>query len=308
MVKKILLCAFILLAASGTALAGEALQPTHVGGNVWAIIGPLGDRTPENDGLNANQAFIVTGEGVILIDSGASKKGAERIEKAIASVTPLPVKWVINTGSQDHRWLGNGHFAEQGAEIIAFEDTVATQKRYAAEQMQALSKTLGERFAGTEPVHASRLLKSSPATLTLGGETLELVLTHAHFPGDAMVWLPEHKIAVSGDLVFVDRILGVLESSSVRNAWAAWQALERLEPLKIIPGHGQVCDLARARRETGDYYAFLVQVIGKAAQEMEPLDEVIERYADMPQFAHLEHYRSLHKTNMNRAYLEFEGL
>lgn len=45
--------------------------------------------------------------------------GAQRLEKAIAEVTDKPVKWVINTGSQDHRWLGNDYFASKGAEIIA---------------------------------------------------------------------------------------------------------------------------------------------------------------------------------------------
>jgi len=43
------------------------------------------------------------------------------------------VKWVINTGSQDHRWLGNDYFVSKGAEIIALEKTAETQKQYAEE-------------------------------------------------------------------------------------------------------------------------------------------------------------------------------
>jgi hypothetical protein len=38
---------------------------------------------------------------------------------AVRRITPLPVKWVINTGGQDHRWLGNGCFKAQGVELIA---------------------------------------------------------------------------------------------------------------------------------------------------------------------------------------------
>lgn len=307
MLKTFLLSASMLFATLGSALAEEPLKVSKVADNVYAIIGPIVDRTYENDGLNNNQAFIVTKDGVILIDSGASKMGAERIAKAIAGVTKTPVKWVINTGSQDHRWLGNGYFAAKGAEVIAFEGTVETQKKVAAGQMDALSKVLKDRFEGTKPVHASRLLKASPTTLTLGSETLELRLTNAHFPNDAMVWLPKEKVAVTGDLVYVDRILGVHDTSSVKSAWAAWQELVKLNPAKIIPGHGEVCDLAKAKRDTGDYYDFLVNVIGKAAQNMEPIDEVIAKYADMPQFKHLKHYDTWHKTVMNRTYLQFEG-
>ena len=77
--------------------------------------------------------FVVTSEGVALIDSGASAQGAGLIEERIARVTDHPVRWVINTGSQDHRWLGNAYFADRGAEIIALERTVATQKSQAGE-------------------------------------------------------------------------------------------------------------------------------------------------------------------------------
>lgn len=105
----------------------------------------------------------------------------------MAGITKAPIKWVINTGSQDHRWLGNGYFAAKGAEVIAFTGTVETQKKVAAGQMDALSKVLKDRFEGTKPVHASRLLHDARTTLTLGGETLEVIETHAHFPHDTMV-------------------------------------------------------------------------------------------------------------------------
>lgn len=230
MLKRLLVTTALLFVASGPALADDPLKVTKVTDNVYAIVGPIDDRSYENDGLNNNQAFVVTRDGVILIDSGASKKGAERIEQAIAGVTKAPVKWVINTGSQDHRWLGNGHFAGKGAEVIAFEGTVATQKKVATGQMDALRKTLKDRFEGTQPAHATRLLKDSPPPLTLGSETLELRLTDAHFPADSMVWLPKQEVAVTGDLVYVDRMLGVHDTSSVKSAWAAWQELVKLNP------------------------------------------------------------------------------
>jgi len=74
-----------------------------------------------------------------------------------------------------------------------------------------------------------------------------------------------------------------------------------------VPGHGRVCDLAQAQRETGDYYDFLVDKVGTAAREMEPMDATLDSYADLPAFRHLENYQGLHRANMNRAFTEFES-
>jgi glyoxylase-like metal-dependent hydrolase (beta-lactamase superfamily II) len=80
----------------------------RVAEGVYAHIGDTGARTVANQGLNANIGLVLTPGGAVLIDSGATAGSAQRIQDAVRRVTPLPVKWVINTGGQDHRWLGNG--------------------------------------------------------------------------------------------------------------------------------------------------------------------------------------------------------
>lgn len=278
-----------------------------VADNVYAIVGPLGQRSADNDGLNANFGFIVTPKGVILIDSGASLLGAKKIEAAIARVTKQPVRWVVNTGSQDHRWLGNDHFAGKGAEVIAMSRTAATQAEYATQHLEGLKRFLGERIKGTKPLPAPKTLPGDSATLERGGETLELTVNNAHFPGDAWVWLPKRGVMFSGDLVYVDRLLSVLPWSSVKNGQQAFKALAVLKPARIVPGHGRVCDLAQAQRETGDYYDFLADKVGAAAREMEPLLATLDRYADLPTFRHLDNYEGLHRGNMSRAFTQFES-
>ena len=305
--------ALILVAAVAGLLALSAraddYQPKaeKVVDNVYAIVGPLGQRSAENDGLNANYGFVVTPKGVILIDSGASRLGAEKLAAAIRKVTKQPVRWVVNTGSQDHRWLGNDYFAGKGAEVIAMQRTAATQTENANQQLQGLERFLGERLKGTKPLPAPKTLAGDSATLERGGVTLELAYTNAHYPGDARVWLPQQRVVFSGDLIYVDRLLGVLPWSSVKNGQQAFKALAALKPARIVPGHGRVCDLAQAQRETGDYYDFLADKVGAAAREMEPLAETLDRYADLPQFRHLENYGDLHRGNMNRAFVEFES-
>jgi glyoxylase-like metal-dependent hydrolase (beta-lactamase superfamily II) len=217
------------------------------------------------------------------------------------------VRWVVNTGSQDHRWLGNEHFASQGAQIIALKRTAATQAEFANQHMQMLAGFLGPRLAGTKPMPATTLLDGDEATVELGGETLTLRHTDAHFPGDAWVWLPKRNVMFTGDLVYVDRILGVLPWSSVKNGQKAFHALEALNPKHIVPGHGGVCDLAKAKRDSGDYEDFLANVIGAAAKDMEPLDETLNKHAELPQFKHLYNFSDLHRANMNRAFVEFES-
>ncbi len=309
MLKRFILLLLAVLAGILTVGARADYQPKaeRVVDNVYAIVGPIGQRSADNDGLNANFGFIVTPKGVILIDSGASRLGAEKIAAAIGKVTDQPVRWVVNTGSQDHRWLGNDYFAGKGAEVIALARTAATQAEYATQHMDGMKRFLGDRMQGTNPMPAPKTLPGDTATLELGGETLTLAYTNAHFPGDAWVWLPKRGVMFSGDLVYVDRILGVLPWSSVKNGQKAFHALAALKPAHIVPGHGQVCDLALAQHETGDYYDFLADKVGAAAKEMEPLTATLDRYQDLPQFKHLYNYEDLHRPNMSRAFTEYES-
>lgn len=298
---------FVTLLFPVTAQAEYLPRAERVIDDIYAIVGPLGQRSAENDGLNANYGFIVTSSGVILIDSGASLLGAQKLEKAIRAVTDRPVRWVINTGSQDHRWLGNDYFARRGAEIIALRRTAEMQGKKARQQLEGLQRFLGQRLAGTHPMIAKQLPAEGTSRLELGGETIDLTYTDAHYSGDAMVHLPRRGIVFSGDLVYVDRLMGILPDSSVKNGQRAFRALAALRPARIVPGHGRVCDLAQAQRETGDYYDFLADKVGAAAREMEPMDEVLKRYGDLPAFRRLENYDSLHRANMNRAFTEFEA-
>jgi len=275
--------------------------------NVYAIIGPLGQRSKDNDGLNNNEGFVVTDDGVILIDSGASYLSAERLANAVAEVTPKPIKWVLNTGSQDHRWLGNAYFSAKGAETIAMARTAATQAKSAAQQLDSLKGFLGERLKGTKAEPAKRQLKGDKASITLGGVEFQFFYTDTHFPGDTMIWLPSQNVVFTGDLVFVDRVFALLPWSSVKHGQAAFHAMEALKPKYIVPGHGGVTDLVKAKRECGDYYDFLNDTIGAAAEEMEPMEEVINRYSKLPAFELLGHFDELHRTNMNRTYIEYES-
>ena len=279
----------------------------QVTGNVYAIVGPLGQRSETNAGLNANYGFVVTAQGVALIDSGASAHSAALIEQAVKAVTPQPIRWVLNTGSQDHRWLGNDYFARRGAQVHAQAATVQTQKASAEQQLAGLQRFVGDQLKGTQPGYATVVHAGPEAAVTLGGVQFQWVQTSAHYPGDTLIHLPHASVTFTGDLVYVDRLLGVLPQSNVRKASQAFERLRALSPKHVVPGHGRVTDMAQAQKETGDYYRFLIDHIGAAARNMDPLSETLDKFAAPAQFKHLQNFDELHRANMNRVFVDFES-
>ncbi len=301
---------FLLLAGWSWMTAAMALElkPQQVTEGVYALVGETGPRTRENLALNSTMGFVVTSDGVAVIDSGATPGGARLIEQAVKQVTDQPVRWVINTGSQDHRWLGNGYFRAKGAKIIALKRTVETQKRFAESHLARLEGLLKEQAEEITPVYASPPLESDHARFRLGDTRFELIwFGDAHFPGDAVVWLPEKKIVFTGDMVYVERMLGIQEISPVLQWQQAFHAMERLDPEHVIPGHGSPCDLEKARRETGDYLDWLVTRVSAALDEWKELDETVDELTDAPRFKQLQHYDSWHRKNINRTYLQLEA-
>lgn len=300
----------LVIAWSGVGHAAEpkyAPQAQPVAPNIYAFVGPLEQRSPANAGLNANFGFVVTPKGVVLIDSGASAHGAALLAKAVRAVTQQPIQWVLNTGSQDHRWLGNDYFAQHGAQIHALAATAQTQAESGEQQIASMTRFVGPQMQGTvaRPAHVTQ---SGPeASVTLGGVTFQFIQTNAHFPGDAMIALPQSGVVFTGDLVFVDRLLGVLPRSNVRQADQAFERLKALAPKHVVPGHGRVTDMAQAQKETGDYYRFLIAHIGEAARNMEPMPETLDRFAQPAAFMHLQNFDELHRANMNRVFVDFEN-
>ena len=295
-------------AAQAQTTLEEILSPRLVMENIYYFKGDLDARSYDNFALNNNLGFIVTQDGVVLIDSGASYQSGPLIAKAIASVTDQPVRWVINTGSQDHRWLGNGYFAEQGAEIIALARTVTTQRQYATSHLQRLKGILKDRLKGTEAVHAQQPVDTDHHALTLGGVSMALIYAgDAHFPGDTLLWLPEQRVVFSGDIVYVDRLTGIHPWTSLRGLQQSFTALEALQPVHVVPGHGYLCELAKARAESGDYYDFLLERISAAVENFVDINQTVDDLADAPAFAHLQHFDSWHRLNVNRSYLQLEA-
>jgi glyoxylase-like metal-dependent hydrolase (beta-lactamase superfamily II) len=301
----VLLTVLCLLSVSRLAAALD-MAFSAVAPGVYAYVGETGARTYDNEGMNANSGFIVTDAGVVVVDSGSTRKVAEAIHAAVRRVTDQPVKLVVNTGGQDHRWLGNGYFRAQGAEILAAAAAVDDMNARGPAQLQALSGELKDKAAGTEIVLPTRTFAQSEV-LTLGGREIHLLhFGGGHTPGDSVVWLPADGVVFAGDLVYVDRLLGVLPFSSATAWLASFAEMERLQPRVIVPGHGAICDLPKAKRETRDYLQLLVDHMRRAVDGMVDLQEAIDTL-DQSAFRYLANYDQLKGGNASRVYLEMES-
>ncbi|OYY19474.1 MAG: MBL fold metallo-hydrolase [Polynucleobacter sp. 24-46-87] len=307
--RFVYLIACVFTACIHTAFAQNAdLKPIKLDKNTYALIGSIGPRTYENYGLNANFGVIDTPDGAILIDSGASPQGAAILEKEVKTLTGKKVRWVINTGSQDHRWLGNDYFAKQGAEIIALKRTVITQSSLGLGQITSIQTALKERADGTTPFTSPKALETDYAKLNLGGVDIEIrYLNHAHFAGDAVVYLPSSGILFSGDHIYVDRLLGILPQSDATKWLDAFNQIEAMKPKIIVPGHGSLTNIKVAKAQTGDYLAFIVRGIKKYAENMAGVESAVKNLASAPQFEYLANFKDLHKGNISRAYLRLES-
>lgn len=297
--------ALLLLLVVPAAYAAPDLQVQKITDSVYALVGPFGNRSAENLGNNATFGFIVTDEGVILIDAGGGYLGAEAIQSAIADVTTQPVKIVVNTGGQDHRWLGNGYFKEHGARIIASRRAVEDQKARARDQLMVLDNLVGLKgMEGTTPVYADEVFDDR-LDIALGGVRLELHhVGQAHTPGDLFAWLPAQSVMFSGDIVYIGRMLGIMPHSNSRSWIETFNAMAGFGPSVVVPGHGPASTLDQARADTLDYLVTLRNKISMFMEAGRGIEEV--GTLDQSAFAHLVSYDELKGRNAQQVFQEME--
>jgi len=282
-----------------------ALHPLEVAPRVYAVIGDLGPQTAENEGFNANVGFVVTSAGVIVIDSGPSERFAAALHAAIRRSTTQPVKLVINTNGQAHRWLGNAYFERLGVPIVAQRKALQQMRNDGGTQLEMTRALLRERSRSTalalpgDSFDARRIVR-------LGD--MELQFLHfgpAHTPGDSMVWMPQSRVLFAGDIVYTERLLAVLPISSTKGWLEAFDRVAALAPEIIVPGHGAPATLARAETETRQYLVLLRNHAKRLLDAGATLADGPRRI-DQTGFRHLENFEALAARNANQVFIEIE--
>ena len=282
-------------------------KPVEVIPYVWSAIGATAPPTYENSGHNNNLSFIVTGDGVIVINGGAAYVLAKALHKEIRAVTDQEVKLVINENGQGHAMLGNSYWAEQGVPILAHADAAEEFKENGHRILESMKRYNREKAKGTFVALPTETFEEK-RVIQMGDFTVEvLYLGPAHSPGDTQVWLPDQSLVIAGDIAFHQRMLPIFEDTIAYDWIKTWDtAFEALNATYVIPGHGTPTNMAQVRRYTRDYLVYLREKIGAHLEEGGDLADAY--YIDQSPYSNLDTFDDLATRNAGRVYeqMEFE--
>ena len=285
--KRAIWLSFALLAGTcGAADFDYALSAQPIARDVYALIGRNEDFTPVNGGNIVNTAFIVAPGGVIVIDSGPSRRYGEQLRQIIAGITAQPPALLINTHHHPDHFLGNQAFA--GSPIGALAVTrqgIAADGNAFAENLYRLS---GDWMQGTEVLAPTQSL--ADGRLDIAGRRLRLIALDGHTGGDLAIYDEASGVLLAGDLVFNGRA-PTTPHADIEH-WLA--ALDRLESVTgepgftaLLPGHGAVARDAAPIRQTRAWLLWLRRTMREAAAAGLDMNELLARplpaeFADLP--------------------------
>lgn len=241
-----LLKSIVVISLLALSLAAGAADPVpdypaeKLSERVWVIHGPTETPNPGNKGFMNNPAFVLTDEGVVIIDTGSSLESGRMVLRQIKKVTDKPVTHVFASHIHGDHWLGNQAVREVYPEAKLYAHPVMIEQARAgqAETWVAMMERLTDGATrGTEAVIPDIAL-SDGEEIVVGGVTFRTYLSDwAHTKTDAMIEVVEESVLATGDNVLYMRI-GRLDDASIRgNIAACDQALE-LKSKYYVPGHG----------------------------------------------------------------------
>jgi len=280
-------------------------KPVEVIPHVFSAIGATAPPTYENSGHNNNLSFVVTDEGVVVINGSASARLAAALHQEIKQVTDKPVKLVINENGQGHAMLGNSYWADLGVDILAHEEAIEEVEENGDFILQGMQRYNRDKAEGTRVV-IPNLSFSDRYDYELGGVKFEILhLGPAHGPGDTQVWIPQWGMMIAGDIAFHERMPPIFEDTCT-SCWIDTfeNAFMALNPTYVIPGHGHPTNLAQVTRYTRDY---LVDLREKIAEHMDNGGDLAGAYyVDQDRWRHLDTFEELATKNAGRVYAEME--
>lgn len=201
---------------------------TNLGHNIYAVTGAGGNTT------------VAVGKDAVIVVDTQFAQVYDKLKLAIAGLSPLPVKYVINTHYHGDHTGGNAAFAKDGATLVAY-------------------KTLPDRMAHPLPGPSgpippaptealpTKLYSGNSTTVKIAGVTADLIHpAPAHTDGDTIVIFKAANVISTGDIVgsatypYIDvasggNIGGMIAAASLVIAHANAET-------KIVPGHGPVTD------------------------------------------------------------------
>ena len=216
--------------ASQADLQDKKITFEQLSAHAWAY-------TAEGD---PNTGIIIGDDAVLVADTQATPAMAQDVIRRIRAVTDKPIKYVVLTHYHAVRVLGASAYGAQ--QVIASEDTYdLIVERGEADKASEIGR-FPRLFSNVETVPPGMtwptLTFNRKMTLWLGKLEVQLLqLGRGHTKGDTVVWLPQERTLLSGDLVEFDAT--PYAGDAYFKDWPrTLENVAALKPLALVPGRG----------------------------------------------------------------------
>ncbi len=289
--------ALVYLATNFAAIAAELsyrLSPVEVAPGCYALIGSEDYFSTENGGNIANIGFVVTDDGVVLIDTGPSRRYGAALRRTIQKYAGgLPVERVIITHAHPDHFLGNQEFSD--APIYAGKKTIDLINASGEDFAVNMYRLAGDWMRGTEVVTPTA--NAEAGRFRVGSHQFNIYQFQGHTGDDLVLFDETCGVLYAGDLVYNARTLSTPHANL--EEWI--ESLEKLKSIPfrlLVPGHGAVTEGNSSIDQTIDYLRWLQRRLNKSFNAGLDLTEVMElpipgRFASFS-LARDEYRRSVH--------------
>jgi glyoxylase-like metal-dependent hydrolase (beta-lactamase superfamily II) len=264
-------------------LAGpnDAVRPypvQKVSANTYVIHGPQGVPSVENQSFMNNPAWIVTADGVVVIDPGSSVQTGRMVMAQLKKTTNKPVTHVFNTHVHGDHWLGNQAVLDvwPKATIIGHPDMIKQAKNGADAFWLKLMSDMTRGYTDGTRAEIPTVEAADGQEFKIGGKTFRIhSSTDAHSKTDLMIEIVEDKILFTGDNVLNRQSMNLRDGTFKGVIKATQRALD-LKAKLYVPGHGKTGNSGLVTEQKAYFDILMAEVRrmydeGKSDFEMKPV-------------------------------------
>jgi len=208
--------------------SAEGSKTVEVWKNLFTVV--------NGDGIDSNTTFLITREGVVVVDTRVTPDEADKVLKEIRKQTDLPILYTINTHYHGDHTFGNQIFKDSRA-IIAHENVRKSLVGSFGKKHLDIFKAMDIPGMDETVITLPNMIFKEKMELFFGGYHLELIHARGHTDGDLFIYIEKLKTLITGDLVTTGKI-PYMGDAYVDDWISALDYLSDLDAEIYIPGHG----------------------------------------------------------------------